>query len=101
MLENIRQGQQDALQGKTQSTDAVHQHTKIQNRELRKLAMQAIEFEVDAKGRMIEIPEEFEAFASKHLKVKISMDDPSFEEQLEIGREFMREYSNTFHELAK
>ncbi|SJM91643.1 hypothetical protein CRENPOLYSF1_200015 [Crenothrix polyspora] len=27
--------------------------------------MQAIEFEADAKGRMIEIPEEFGAFASK------------------------------------
>lgn len=35
--------------------------------------MQAIEFETDAKGRMIEIPKEFEAFASKHLKVKISI----------------------------
>ena len=42
--------------------------------------MQAIEFEADAKGRMIEIPE-------------VSMDEPSFEEQLEIGREFMREYA--------
>jgi hypothetical protein len=38
--------------------------------------MQAIEFETDAKGRMIEIPKEFEAFASKHLKVKISIDEP-------------------------
>jgi hypothetical protein len=28
--------------------------------------MQAIEFETDAKGRMIEIPKEFAAFASKH-----------------------------------
>jgi hypothetical protein len=37
--------------------------------------MQAIEFETDAKGRIIEIPVEFEAFASKHLKVKISMDE--------------------------
>jgi hypothetical protein len=37
--------------------------------------MQAIEFETDAKGRMIEIPKEFEAFASKHLKVKISTDE--------------------------
>lgn len=37
--------------------------------------MQAIEFETDAKGRIIEIPKEFEAFASKHLKVKISMDE--------------------------
>ena len=37
--------------------------------------MQAIEFETDAKGRIIEIPKEFEAFASKHLKFKISMDE--------------------------
>jgi hypothetical protein len=37
--------------------------------------MQAIEFETDAKGRIIEIPKEFEAFASKHLKVKISMEE--------------------------
>ena len=37
--------------------------------------MQAIEFETDAKGRMIEIPKEFAAFASKHLKVKISTDE--------------------------
>jgi hypothetical protein len=37
--------------------------------------MQAIEFETDAKGRIIEIPKEFEAFASKHLKVKISTDE--------------------------
>jgi len=37
--------------------------------------MQAIEFETDARGRIIEIPKEFEAFASKHLKVKISMDE--------------------------
>ena len=27
--------------------------------------------------------------------------DPSFEQQLEIGREFMREYSDTFRALAK
>jgi len=27
--------------------------------------MQAIEFETDARGRIIEIPKEFEAFASK------------------------------------
>ena len=37
--------------------------------------MQAIEFETDARGRIIEIPKEFEAFASKHLKVIISMDE--------------------------
>jgi putative addiction module antidote len=27
--------------------------------------------------------------------------DPSLAEQLEIGREFMREFRDTFHELAK
>jgi putative addiction module antidote len=27
--------------------------------------------------------------------------DPSFEQQLEIGREFMREYRDTFRALAK
>ncbi len=27
--------------------------------------------------------------------------DPSFEEQLELGRQFMREYRDTFHALAK
>jgi putative addiction module antidote len=27
--------------------------------------------------------------------------DPSLEEQLKIGREFMREYRDTFHQLAK
>lgn len=27
--------------------------------------------------------------------------DPSFDEQLEIGREFMREYRDTFRALAK
>ena len=37
--------------------------------------MHTIEFETDAKGRLIEIPKEFEAFASKHLKVKISIDE--------------------------
>lgn len=33
--------------------------------------------------------------------VTISPHDPSFEEQLELGREFMREYRDTFHALAK
>ncbi|SJM91726.1 hypothetical protein CRENPOLYSF2_2370006 [Crenothrix polyspora] len=28
------------------------------------------------------------------------MDDPGFEEQLEIGREFMREYADTFQALT-
>ena len=27
--------------------------------------------------------------------------DPTLEEQLKIGREFMREYRDTFHQLAK
>ncbi len=27
--------------------------------------------------------------------------DPSLDEQLEIGREFMREFRDTFHQLAK
>lgn len=27
--------------------------------------------------------------------------DPSLAEQLELGREFMREFRDTFHELAK
>ncbi|MGZ8918611.1 MAG: hypothetical protein ACXW0T_10340 [Methylobacter sp.] len=39
--------------------------------------MQTIEFETNAQGRMIEIPEEFAAFASKHLKVNISIAEDS------------------------
>ena len=31
----------------------------------------------------------------------ITPHDPTFEEQLEMGREFMREYRDTFHALAK
>ena len=27
--------------------------------------------------------------------------DPALDEQLQLGREFMREYRDTFHELAK
>lgn len=27
--------------------------------------------------------------------------DPALDQQLEIGREFMREYRDTFHQLAK
>ena len=27
--------------------------------------------------------------------------DPALDEQLEMGREFMREYRDTFHQLAK
>ena len=33
--------------------------------------------------------------------VTITPHDPSFEEQLEIGREFMRDYRDTFNALAK
>lgn len=31
----------------------------------------------------------------------ITPHDPTFEEQLELGREFMREYRDTFYALAK
>ncbi len=33
--------------------------------------------------------------------VTITPFDPDFDEQLEIGREFMREYRDTFNALAK
>ena len=33
--------------------------------------------------------------------VTITPHDPSFADQLEIGREFMREYRDTFNALAK
>ena len=33
--------------------------------------------------------------------VTITPNDPSFEEQLELGREFMRDYRDTFNALAK
>lgn len=33
--------------------------------------------------------------------ITLSSYDPSFEEQLELGREFMREYRDTFKALAK
>ena len=33
--------------------------------------------------------------------VNLTPYDPSLEEQLELGREFMREYRDTFHQLAK
>ena len=33
--------------------------------------------------------------------ITISPQDPTFEEQLEMGREFMREYRDTFKALAK
>lgn len=37
--------------------------------------MYTIEFEADAQGRMIEIPQEFAAFSSKHLKVILSFNE--------------------------
>lgn len=33
--------------------------------------------------------------------VTLSPHDPTFEEQVELGREFMREYRDTFKALAK
>ena len=33
--------------------------------------------------------------------LNLSPYDPSLEEEIEIGREFMREYRDTFHQLAK
>ncbi len=33
--------------------------------------------------------------------LNLSPYDPSLEEEIEIGREFMREYRNTFRQLAK
>jgi putative addiction module antidote len=33
--------------------------------------------------------------------VNLSAYDPEVEEQLKAGREFMREYRDTFHQLAK
>ena len=33
--------------------------------------------------------------------VALTPHDPSFDEQLELGREFMREYKDTFRALAK
>ena len=33
--------------------------------------------------------------------ITISPNDPTFEEQLALGREFMREYRDTFNALAK
>ena len=37
--------------------------------------MYTIQFETDANGRLIEIPQEYEMLASKHLKVIIMLDD--------------------------
>jgi putative addiction module antidote len=33
--------------------------------------------------------------------VKVTPYDPALDEQLRLGREFMREYRDTFHQLAK
>ena len=33
--------------------------------------------------------------------ISISPNNPTFEEQLELGREFMKKYRDTFDELAK
>ncbi|MBW8830655.1 MAG: AbrB/MazE/SpoVT family DNA-binding domain-containing protein [Burkholderiales bacterium] len=35
------------------------------------------------------------------MGVALTPYDPSFEQQLELGREFMREYRDTFRALAK
>ena len=46
------------------------------------------------KGDTVYVTETPDGFALTPL-------DPSFESQLEIGREFMREYRDTFRALAK
>ena len=33
--------------------------------------------------------------------ITLSPFDPTLEEQIKVGREFMREYRDTFHQLAK
>ena len=33
--------------------------------------------------------------------ITLSPFDPTLEEQIRVGREFMREYRDTFHQLAK
>ncbi|MEY2734620.1 MAG: hypothetical protein RLZ58_29 [Pseudomonadota bacterium] len=33
--------------------------------------------------------------------LNLSPYDPSLEEEIDLGREFMREYRDTFHQLAK
>jgi hypothetical protein len=50
--------------------------------------MQVIEFAVDETSQLIEIYD-------------VYMGDPGFEEQLEIGREFMRKYADILNALAK
>ncbi|MDT7835836.1 AbrB/MazE/SpoVT family DNA-binding domain-containing protein [Aquabacterium sp. OR-4] len=46
------------------------------------------------KGDTVYVTETPDGFALTPL-------DPSFEQQLELGREFMREYRDTFRALAK
>jgi putative addiction module antidote len=46
------------------------------------------------KGDTVYVTETPDGFALTPL-------DPSFEEQLDVGREFMREYRDTFRALAK
>lgn len=46
------------------------------------------------KGDTVYVTETPDGFALTPL-------DPAFEQQLEIGREFMREYRDTFRALAK
>jgi hypothetical protein len=40
--------------------------------------MYTVEFETNANARMIEIPQEYETLASKHLKVIIMLDDAEY-----------------------
>lgn len=37
--------------------------------------MHSIEFETDAKGRIIEIPEKYQEFCSKHIKVLLTLEE--------------------------
>ncbi len=46
------------------------------------------------KGQSVFLTETPEGYA-------ITPYDPSLEEQIEAGREFMREFRDTFHQLAK
>ncbi|MBD3315312.1 MAG: hypothetical protein GF344_05960 [Chitinivibrionales bacterium] len=38
--------------------------------------MHAIEFEADARDRIIEIPEQYKEFSNKHLKIVLMIDEP-------------------------
>jgi hypothetical protein len=46
------------------------------------------------KGATVFVTETPEGFA-------LTPYDPTLEEQLKVGREFMQEYRDTFHQLAK